>query len=106
MSFILKEVLPELASELKDLFIQAEKPHLSEQVDALQIVDRCRCGDSFCATIYTIPKPKGAWGKNHYTIPLDAEAGMIIVDVLNEKVAEIEILNRDEIRKKVLKLFP
>ena len=106
MTFILRDVLPELASELKNLFRESESPHLAQQVDDLQILDRCRCGDSFCATIYTLPKPKEAWGKGHYTILLDAETGMIIVDVLDDKIAEVEILYRDEIREKVLKLLP
>ncbi|MGI8467675.1 MAG: hypothetical protein ACR2N3_04410 [Pyrinomonadaceae bacterium] len=103
---VLKDVLPELSSELKSLFEKEKKSELAEQVDTLQITDRCRCGDDFCATIYTVPKPKGAWGTNHYTLPLDPEKGMINVDILNGKIVEIEILNRDEIREKVLKLLP
>jgi hypothetical protein len=42
--------LPSLAQELATLLIEAEEPKLTAQVLGLEIVDRCRCGDDFCAT--------------------------------------------------------
>ncbi len=37
---------------------------------------------------------------------MDAQTGMVILDVVEDKVVCIEILNRDEIRKKLLEVFP
>ena len=69
-------------------------------------MDRCRCGDDFCATFYTAPKPRGAWGAKHETISLDAENGYLNVDVNNGKIVCVEVLYRDEIRNKLLRLLP
>jgi len=62
MSMLLTDVLPELAAELRILFLQEGTPELEKQVASLKIKDSCRCGDDFCATIYTIEKPDGAGG--------------------------------------------
>lgn len=102
----LQRSFPELAEELRELFRREGKPELADQVGILEIVDRCRCGDDFCATMYTISKPKGAWGANHYTLPLEPEKGMILVDLLDDRIAEIEILYRNEIREKLLRAIP
>ncbi len=106
MSMRLSDMLPELVVELEMLFRKERKPELANQVASLELVDRCRCGDDFCATVYSVSKPKGAWGEDHYTLPLTPEKGMLIIDILNGKIAEIEILFRPEIREKVLKLLP
>lgn len=106
MSLLLSDVLPALAVELEVLLRIENEPELADQVASLEMIDRCRCGDDFCATFYTVQKPNGAWGKNHCTLPLEPENGMIIIDILNGKIAEVEILFRDEIREKVLGLLP
>jgi len=106
---LLSEVFPELSKELQGLLHGGGEAELAEQVPLLNILDRCRCGDDFCATIYTQPPPVGRYGPNHRTIrtiDLDAENGMIIVDVVSKEIACIEILNRDEIRKKLLEVLP
>ena len=103
---LLKEVLPELANELIIQFEKEGEHQLAEQVPSLQIVDRCRCGDDFCATFYTAPKPKGAWGSEHESIPLDMEDGYLNVDVVDGKIVSVEVLFRDEIREKLLRQMP
>jgi hypothetical protein len=62
--------------------------------------------DSFCATFYTQPKPKGAYGPGHDSMDLDAEEGMIIVDIVDGNIACVEVLHRDEIRDRLLDIFP
>jgi hypothetical protein len=45
--------MPEFARELEDLLAADEEAtgwKLAETVGTLRLVDRCRCGDSFCAT--------------------------------------------------------
>jgi hypothetical protein len=97
---------PELAAELESLLKAEGEKVLADQIGNLRIIERCQCGDDFCATIYTLPKPKGAWGPNHRCIPLDPKNGMIILDVVDERLAEIEILYRDEIRSRLNLLIP
>jgi hypothetical protein len=103
---LIVDAFPEFAAELEALLEEEGEVALARQVAALRIVERCQCGDDSCATMYTIPKPKGAWGPNHRNIIPDAKSGMIVVDVVNENVAEIEGLNRDEIRRKLNEIIP
>jgi hypothetical protein len=103
---LLKELLPELADDLIAQFERDGEHQLAAQVSSLPIIDRCRCGDDFCATFYTAPKPKDAWGVGHETIPLDAEDGYLNVDVVEGKIVSIEVLYRDEIREKLLSHMP
>jgi hypothetical protein len=105
-SHLLPEAFPELAAELESLLKTKGENALATQVTSLRIIDRCQCGDEFCATLYTIPKPKGRWGGSHRCFDLDAAKGKIILDVVGEKIAEVEILNRDEIRTKLNILIP
>jgi|SRR5208282_527226 len=102
----LVEVLPELAVELTTLLEASNQLELAGQVPGLVIFDRCRCGDFFCASFYTQPKPNSAYFGDHGAIDLDATEGMILLDVLNTKIAYVEVLYRDEIRKTLLSRIP
>jgi hypothetical protein len=104
--FLLSQILPALAQELEGLLLSANEPALAAQIRALIIVDRCRCGDDFCATLYTEPRPQGPYGPNHRNIDLSPNEGMIILDVIGLKIACVEILYRNEIRKALHALFP
>lgn len=101
---LLVQALPEIAQELTTL-LQDDQPSLAYQIPNLQLVDRCRCGDDFCATVYTEPPPH-SFGAGHENIPLDPEKGWIILDVMHGKIHVIEILYRPEVRKRILELFP
>jgi hypothetical protein len=100
------QALPTLATELEALLRAASEIELADTVPDLPIVDRCRCGDDFCATIYMVRPPQGPWGPEHYTLPLRPRTGYLNVDVLDGKIVELEILFRDEIRQRVLELLP
>ena len=102
----LQEAMPELADELTGLLMKDGETKLAQQVPSLRIVDRCRCGDDFCSTIYTAPRPKGAWGNNHETIALDPNEGCMIIDISGGNIVEIEILYRNQIRERLLQLRP
>ena len=78
---------------------------LAGQVSSLALVDRCRCDSDSCATLYCVPKPEGAWGSDHRNILLATKEGLTVVDVLDEKIVCIEILDRAEIRARVLELL-
>ncbi len=103
---LLTDAIPELAREIEHLLIEARRRDLAAQVGQLRIIDRCRCGDDYCATFYTVPPPKGAWGRGHENVLLEPERGMLILDVVDRKITCIELLYRDEIRDKLLKVMP
>ena len=97
---------PALAAEMKQRLTVCGETCLAEAVPTLRLVDRCRCGDDFCATMYTEPKPKSAYGPSHRNIDLDADVGWVILDVVEERIACVEVLYRDDIREKLIALFP
>jgi len=106
MSSLLQDTLPDLADELTALLRSHHERDLAEQVPLLRLVDRCRCGDDFCATLYTASKPKGAYGPNHESLSLDPSSGQLILDLVDRKIVCVEILFRDDLRNRVLRLFP
>jgi hypothetical protein len=103
---LLAETRPQLARELEELLKRQGEPELAAQVSHLAIVDRCRCGDEFCSSFYTQPKPDGRYGPDHRCMDLDADEGMLIVDVVADTIAHVEVLNRDDIRKKLVEALP
>lgn len=106
MALPLRDALPNLAEELETLLAAADRPDLTQQVSELKIVERCRCGDDFCATFYTQPKPHGAYGAGHENVELEPESGMIILDVVRGSIACVEVLNRDDVRRTLNAALP
>ena len=106
MSLILSEVFPLLSQELQQLLIEAGEADLASQVSALRIVDRCRCGDDFCASFYTQPKPNGAYGPSHRNVVLNPAKGMLILDVVDGVIAHVEALYRNDIRESLQEVMP
>ena len=99
-------IFPELAAELQQLLADQGESKLAEQVPGLTLIERCRCGDDFCGMFYVLPKPVGAYGPEHRNVALEPREGMLIIDVLADKIAAVEVLYRDEVRKKLLIEFP
>jgi hypothetical protein len=99
-------MFPTLARELQELLAAQSETQLAAQVPGLAVVERCRCGDDFCGTFYVFPKPSGAYGPGHRNVALEPKHGMLILDVLDDEIAAVEVLYRDEIRKKLLTEFP
>jgi hypothetical protein len=102
----LNEVLPLLSQELEQLLKDAGEANLASQVSGLRILDRCRCGDDFCASFYTQPKPHGAYGPGHRNVLLEPAKGMLILDVVDGVIVQVEILHRDDIRQTLLAALP
>ncbi len=102
--------MPEFARQLQHLLAadeEASRWKLAETVGTLRLIDRCRCGDSFCATFYTMPKPTGPFPLGSTTIPLDSAEGMIKVDVSPDKeIMVVEVIDRDDIRSRLEELLP
>jgi hypothetical protein len=63
---LLAETLPAFAAELRRPLTENGESELAARVPGLMILDRCRCGDDFCATFYTKPKPEGNFVPGHH----------------------------------------
>ena len=103
---LLEQALPALAAELFALLERAGQGDLAAQVPQLRLVDRCRCNDEFCATVYTAPRPLGARGAGHQNVELEPAEGYFILDLVDRRIVCIEVLYRQEIRDEVLRVLP
>jgi hypothetical protein len=103
---LLTDTLPAFAAELQQLLTEAGEPELAAQAPTLRIFDRCRCGDDFCATFYTQPKPESAYGPSHRNVVLAPDDGTVILDIVGEQVCCVEVLDRPEVRENLLAALP
>jgi hypothetical protein len=103
---LVTEILPLLALEIEQLLKDKGETELAAQVPRLKIVERCRCGDDFCASFYTQPKPEGAYGPGHSCMELEPAPGMLILDVVGGAIVHVEVLYRDDIRQELLAALP
>jgi len=92
----LSKAIRAVAVELQDLLAKENRDNLAAQVPSLEIVDRCRCGDDFCAAFYTQPQTHGPYGPSHECIELEPIEGMLILEVIDPAIAYAEILYRNE----------
>jgi hypothetical protein len=99
---LLKECFPDLANELRELLVN--EADLAAGVDELRLIDKCRCGDDFCASFYTSPPPDGAWGEGHENIVLEPKEGMIVLDVVDRDIVMVEVLNRNDVKEAIDRL--
>jgi len=106
MPIALSTVDPEFSSELRQLLTAAGEDALAAQVASLDVVDRCRCGEAQCATFYTQPKPAGAYGPGLRSVQLSPNLGMLILDVVEERIACVEVLDDDRFRRRLLLACP
>lgn len=102
----LARALPDFASELRETLQSQGRADLALQVATLSLVDRCRCGDDFCATFYTAAKPEGAYGPGHSNLELQSSEGMIILDIVNEEIRCIEVLYRPDVQEALFGVLP
>lgn len=102
---LLREALPEFADELVKCLIAAGEVKLARQVPHLRIVDRCRCGEHFCATVNIVHPRAREESHNHRNVLLNTN-GMVILDVDGQQVTCIEVLYRNDVRIPLLALLP
>jgi hypothetical protein len=103
---LLRDHLPEFSEELRLLSLESGHPEVADQIAGLSLVDRCRCDDDFCGTFYTAPKPRGSYGPRHENLELHAQEGMIVLDLVDDRIQCVEVLYRDEIRSRLKLLLP
>jgi hypothetical protein len=102
----LSDLAPDVAQRIIEKLRTLGETRLADSVPGLSAVDRCRCGDDFCATVYAVPRPKGAWGPGHRNIEIDMSEGIVILDVVKDRIVRVEILYRPDVRERVLAAFP
>jgi hypothetical protein len=96
------ELLPDFGAELERGLRDDGEDTLVSQVPSLRIDKVCGCGDDFCASFSTGPKPNGTWGEGHRNVTPRVDAGMVILDVVNGVIRYVEVLWRDDVREIVL----
>jgi len=103
---LLTDTLPVFATELRQLLEEHGEPDLAAQVPGLMIFDRCRCGDDSCSTFYVRRKPEGGFGPGHRNVVLAPDNGTLILDVVAEEIACVEVLDRTDVREKLDAVLP
>jgi hypothetical protein len=102
----LADTLPAFAVELQRLLSEAGEPALAAQVATLRIFGRCDCQGDFCSTFYTRPA-QGSFGPNHRCVRLFPEEGShLVLDVLDGRIACIELLDHEDVHQKLLAALP
>jgi hypothetical protein len=116
--FLLRSIWPDVVGHLQDLLIEKGEHELAATVPNLWVYDRCLCNADHCATVYTLPRPIGAYGSAHRNIAFwppdytDLDTGrttgedgiasetqyLKIIDVIPAGIACIEILDDWESR--------
>ena len=100
------QALPEFAEELRVSLRAQQRPDLASQIEQLSIVERCRCGDSFCATFYTAPPPEGAYGPGFEDLEVDVNTGWVILDLVDGKIQCVEVLFRPDVQGPLHQVLP
>jgi len=95
----LENVAPEFAHEIQRSLEADGLLKLAAQVGGLEIVDLCDCDQSNCSTFYTLPKPDGAYGPTHENVVIDSKTGLVVLDVVDQKIACIEVLDRADVKE-------
>jgi hypothetical protein len=106
LPLLLIDTLPSFARELRQLLEAQGEPALAAQVPGLKILDRCRCADDICAAFYTRPKPESSFGPGFRNVAMTTESGMVIIDVVAGEIACVEVLDRKDLRQKLLEVLP
>ena len=94
---LVTDVLPEFAGEMRRLLLELGEPELAAQVAGMRIEEVCGCGDDFCSTFYVRVRPEGTYGPGHRNVPLEADEGLVTLDVVDGVIVCVEVLYRDDV---------
>ncbi|WP_043175777.1 hypothetical protein [Streptomyces sp. NRRL B-24484] len=98
---LVREVLPDLAGELTALLLEEGELGLATGVRELRLVAECDCAEASCQSIRTSEHPPGrAYGPGHRTVPLLADAGLLVLDVVDDRIVYVEVLDRPPMRRR------
>lgn len=98
---LVAQVLGDVAAEVADCLRDAGEPGLAGSVPRLRFYGRCTCGDCFCQGFYTAPRPAGAYGPGHRNVCLSPTAGMLILDVVDNRIMFVEVLYRPDVEERL-----
>lgn len=99
---LLRDVYPDLTAELSDLLERQGERELASGVRDLRLVDECGCGDESCQSLRTAEHSRSEpYGPGHRNIMLDPQDGMLILDVVHERIMYIEMLERAPLQRHV-----
>ncbi|WP_344634222.1 hypothetical protein [Kitasatospora cystarginea] len=97
---LVRDVFPDLAAELSALLEAEGEAVLAVSARDLRLVGECGCGDDFCQSIRTAEHPRGQpYGAGHRCVPLLPSKGMLILDVVDDRIMFIEVLDRPPMRR-------
>jgi hypothetical protein len=91
------ELSPELGRLLHAALVADGRLDLADSVEELEAHAACGCGDAFCTSFYTGPRPDGAWGPDHENLVYDLAGGMLILDVVDGTIRYVEVLHRPDL---------
>ncbi|GAA1398374.1 hypothetical protein GCM10009639_36840 [Kitasatospora putterlickiae] len=97
---LVRDVFPELVAELATLLEAGGEHGLAIGVRDTRLVEECECGDDFCQSIRTADHPRGQpYGAGHRCVPLEPSDGMLVLDVVDDRIMYIEVLDRPPMRR-------
>jgi len=64
----------------------------------LERAGRCTCGESNCAHFYTAPTPTFAYGSGHSNLALEADSGLLVLDLVGHAIVAVEVLDRPDVK--------
>ncbi|WP_051844467.1 hypothetical protein [Streptomyces globisporus] len=92
---LVREVHPELVAELVRLLEEEGERDLSVVVRDVRLYGACGCSDDFCQSLRTSDhRPGTPYGEGHRCLPLPAETGMLVLDVVHGRISSIEVIDR------------
>lgn len=97
----LRDVLPEIAKELKASLWKQRYRTFAEQVSDLRMYRRCPCGDEHCTTFYCLPPDEEAKLMGHAY-----HLGISEVMVAKGKIVCVDLGVDAEIHDVLTELFP
>ena len=103
-------VMPLFAAELRNLLPASDLPVLADQVDELELVGRCRCGEYFCSSFYVNggsspldDQEQALRGRySHNSLYLGAPSGLVVVDTDHlDRIVFVEVQNRPDVEEEL-----
>ncbi|MEV4321605.1 hypothetical protein ACIBI0_29640 [Microbispora rosea] len=89
---LVRELFPELIADLIACLEEAGETELAILAWDVRLHQWCECGDDFCQSFYTAPRPDGAYGPGHRCVPLIPKKGDLILDVVRNQIMYVEVL--------------
>lgn len=94
----LVDLLPTFAAELEHALRADGEQDLADQVASLLIESPCGCGGDFCSSFHTGARPDAGWGGSHRNPTPTVPTGMVILDVVDDRIRYVEVLHRDDVK--------